>query len=261
MALGNATLVLNNATAVPSEGVAASARRRLELIEGYVLLTAITLSFLSVFGSIRRRQHNGLLRFLVRSAYNFSACSVSYTIGQMQSASFRNELFAIWAVFFLIVLGSCDSITAFSLEDNENLNRYNLQLSVQSFWVGWLIGTYDHETKFKSLMFILLALSIFRTEERGKAMSSAGKSSGLAKKTKLIADFMDYEHELSNQENIDHTCMKGYNYLVKGEAEEKAKISPHHYRKKLNIADPEVITTDKIWQCKGRLLKSPPEVI
>jgi hypothetical protein len=73
--------------------------------------------------------------------------------------------------------------------------------------------------------------------------------------SKLVADFMIYEHTLSNEEEVDPTCMKGYNYLVNGEEKGSVKVVPPLYQKQLEITD-EVITINKIWQCQGQLLSS-----
>jgi hypothetical protein len=43
--------------------------------------------------------------------------------------------------------------------------------------------------------------------------------------TKLVADFMIYKHTLSNEEKVDPTYMKGYNYLVNDE-EGNVKVVP-----------------------------------
>ena len=57
---------------------------------------------------------------------------ITYTFDQMQSASFHNELFAIWAISLLIFFGNADCIciSAYSLEDNENRRRYNMEVGL-----------------------------------------------------------------------------------------------------------------------------------
>ena len=57
----------------------------------------------------------------------------------MQSASFRHELFAIWAISLLIFFGNavCIYISAYSLEDNENRRRYNMEVLVKYYASAW----------------------------------------------------------------------------------------------------------------------------
>jgi hypothetical protein len=66
-------------------------QRKLAIIEIYVILTAILLGILVVFGSCRRRTHTKSLKYLIWTSHVLSTYLISYTIGQMQSAPFRNS--------------------------------------------------------------------------------------------------------------------------------------------------------------------------
>ena len=144
---------------------------QLELIriEVYVGITAIFLTFLVVFGSFRRRSYERPLRFSIWTAYFALDYLITYTLGQMQSAQFSNELFAVWAVFLVFVLGNADSMSAYSLEENENISNFVWQVFFQSFWMGYLIGQYITETKLKVPLFILWGLAVLKTAERTEA--------------------------------------------------------------------------------------------
>ncbi|KAK4587749.1 hypothetical protein RGQ29_018952 [Quercus rubra] len=249
MVVGNVSVVLNNATNVPSISVH-QVRRTLLFIEVYVILTTLLIAFLVVFGSYRRRSHSTLIKYLIWTAYVLSTYLISYTMGQMKSVTFHDELFAVWAMFLLIFLGSADCISAHSLEDNENRKRYNLEIFIQYFWLGWLIGKHGLETRFKVPLCFLYALSLLRTVGRAKALELASKSIGLVRNAKLIADYMDKESEDSVEE-ANSTCMKGYKYLVKGE---KKKMIEGRYQ--IQLDNDEAITIERIWQCQGKLLSS-----
>ena len=249
MVLGNDSLVLNNATNVPNCGVP-EPLQTLTYIEAYVLLTTLLISFLTVFGSWRRRYQSLILKYMIWASYLLSTYLINYTMGLMKSATFRDELFAVWAMFLLIFLGSADSISAYSLEDNENRKRYNMQILVQYFWLGWLIGANAHDVRFVLPLYILYALSLRRTGGRAEALGLASKSYGLVRNTKLVADFME---DNIQEDEVDPTCMKGYKYLVKGEKKSKMTPTAPRYRMQLETT---VITIDMIWQCEGRLLSS-----
>ncbi|KAK9267459.1 hypothetical protein L1049_009885 [Liquidambar formosana] len=191
---------------------------------------------------------------MVCTTYLLSTYLMFYTIGLMQSASFRNELFAIWASFLLIGLGSVDSISAYSLEDNEQRKRYTWQMIVKTFSLGWLIALYEDESHFTLPLWLLYSVTLLKTGERIRAFKLASQA-GLARNTRLIADFMGYEHELSNQNEVDPAHMEGYNYLVTGEDQTTLTVTPPFYHQRLEIND-EVVTIHKIWHCKGRLLTS-----
>ena len=97
------------------------------------------------------------------TSYLLSTYLINYTMGMMKSATFRNELFSVWATFLIIFLGSADCISAYSLEDSENRKRYNLELFVMYFWLGWLIGMHTYERKFMIPLYLLYFLSLRRT--------------------------------------------------------------------------------------------------
>ncbi|GMY21792.1 hypothetical protein FCV25MIE_17033 [Fagus crenata] len=93
-----------------------------------------------------------------------------------------------------------------------------------------------------------------RTEEKGAALKSASRD-GLKRSTRPIADFMTYEHTLRNNDGVEAKTMKGYNYLLVGE--KIPEVCPPDYNKMtLDTTPRDVITIDKIWQCKGDLLGS-----
>ena len=228
--------------------------RTLLVIEVYVLLTTLLIAFLTIFGSWRRRSHSSMLKYLIWASYFLPPDLVGYTMGMAEEYS--QAFSAIWATFLVIILGSADCISAYSLEDSESRKSYNLALLVLYCWLGWQLGRSSSslETTLAVLLSVLFALSLFKTVARSKAWTMASRSYGLVRNTKLIADYM--EDEDKEDELADPTSMKGYKYLVKGE-KAKMKVNAPHYHKQFETADDhEVITIDMIWQCKGRLLSS-----
>ncbi|KAF5730281.1 hypothetical protein HS088_TW20G00654 [Tripterygium wilfordii] len=196
-----------------------------------------------------------MLQFFIWIAYVLSTFLISYTIGMMLSASFHNGLFPIWAVLLCIVLGGTASISAYSIGDNESQKKFNFDILVRAFSVMWFLVMKGSEV-FTFPLYLFLILTAIKTWERSRALRSASKMDGLAKETKLIADFMNYEHKLRKAgEVLDPTSMAGYKYLVRGEDENNVKVVPPLYQKRLEITE-EVITIEKIWQCKGQLLCS-----
>ncbi|XP_050283958.1 uncharacterized protein LOC126723969 [Quercus robur] len=255
MVSGKDILVVNNATNVQN-CVLNKARETLEYIESYVLLTTLLVVFLTVFGSWRRRSHSLTLKYSIWACYLLSTFLINYTMGLMKSATFPNELFSVWAMFLIIFLGSADCISAYSLEDSENRKRYYLEIFVQYFWLGWVIGMHANEHKFMIPLYLLYILSLITTGGRAEALELASRSYGLVRNTKLVADFMEDESNKEGDE-ADPTCMKGYKYLVKGEKKEKVKVKAPRYHMQFETTDDNgVITIDMIWQCEGRLLSS-----
>ncbi|KAM3749390.1 hypothetical protein ACB098_05G181000 [Castanea mollissima] len=202
--------------AFENDSLVVSARLKIEQIEAYIIVITIFLVFLVVFGSCRRLSHSVFLKILIWIAYALPAYLITYTFGQMQSASFENELFVIWAIFLLIFFGNADSISAYSLEDNENRRRYNMEVLIKYYGMGWLMST---------------------TSLRSGALSLASRTDGLVRNTKLIADFLANEHTLSDEDEVDLSCTKGYKYWVNGEEKEKVEVIPPLYQNHLKTAN------------------------
>ena len=90
-------------------------------IEALSALVAIVMSFLVIFGSWRRWCTHWFIRKGVMAAYTLSFILVTYTIGLMQSATVKVEVYPIWTVCFLTVFGCTNSISAYTLDDNYRL--------------------------------------------------------------------------------------------------------------------------------------------
>jgi hypothetical protein len=99
-------LTINNASNVPSDAVE-SAEKKLERIEAYVCVVAILLAFLTVFGSLRRRNSYVVLKYCIWVTYVSCTYLIGYTIGLMQSVSFDNELLALWGGLLAYFFWKC----------------------------------------------------------------------------------------------------------------------------------------------------------
>lgn len=132
--------------------------------------------------------------YLIWTAYVLSTYLISYTMGQMQSAPFHDDLLAVWAVFLVIFLGNANSISAYNLEENEIRKSYNFVVLIQCLWTQFLIFTFRKEiVLFQAALNLLNYLSVVRTGERFKALKLASRSYGLVRSSKLVADF---DHDL-----------------------------------------------------------------
>ncbi|KAK7305133.1 hypothetical protein VNO77_43033 [Canavalia gladiata] len=100
------------------------------------LLLQITLIFLAPF---RKRTRNSMVLVLLWFTYLFADYTANYGVGLISNkygdeGTFNSNngfLIAFWAPFLLLHLGGPDTITAFSLEDNELWLRHMLGLIVQ----------------------------------------------------------------------------------------------------------------------------------
>ncbi|RQP00877.1 hypothetical protein POPTR_015G107950v4 [Populus trichocarpa] len=110
-------------------------------IRGMVLLSLLLQTILIVFGSRRKTIARSWIRILVWSAYLSADMVATVALGNLArsqgyssgdgSKKANNSIQAFWAPFLLLHLGGPDTITAYSIEDNELWLRHALGLVVQ----------------------------------------------------------------------------------------------------------------------------------
>ncbi|XP_052138841.1 uncharacterized protein LOC127757381 [Oryza glaberrima] len=249
-------LSVRNATRAATAWVA-SPVGRLARIEVLVTLSCCLLAVLVLLGSGRRASHSAAFRLAVWSALMLSYPAVSYTIGLMQSASFRNELIVAWGCFLLLLLGCADGIAAYSLNDSNQQARTALNQGLQLVYVLILLVSYVGALplQLRLLLLLLWALSAAKLAMRVRSFLSAGRDSVLTVENKLIADYMSREHVYGGPD-YDAATMKGYRYVVAGEADQKDDNGDYHPIHQSNLDRSSIITVEKVWGCRGRLLNS-----
>jgi hypothetical protein len=246
MLRGEEMLSVRNATRAATAWVA-SPVGRLARIEVLVTISCCLLAVLVLLGSGRRASRRATFRLAVWSALMLSYPAVSYTIGLMQSASFRNELIVAWGCFLLLLLGCADGIAAYSLNDSDQQARTILNQGLQVVYVLILLLSYVGALPLhlKVLLFLLWALSAAKLVMRVRSSVLAGRDSVLTVENKLIADYMSNKEHMEGGRNYDATTMKGYKYVVAGEAD-----------RPIDPSDDDIVTVEKVWQCQGILLSS-----
>ncbi|GLT50795.1 hypothetical protein SLA2020_242570 [Shorea laevis] len=227
---------------------------KLGYIEISLLVMALAAVVLFVTGSSRRRGWCGAIAFVQWLSYILVSNELfTFTIGQMQGATFQNELLPLWGAFMLIVFGQVHSFSAYSPEDNEQWKKYSWIISLQSFFVAGMVSLYSETTKQRYWVIPILGCMGIEAEEKIAALKMAARSS-LAENTKPISAFMSSEHRISIVGEPDPIQMNGYNYLVTGDRVEMFEVMRPQYQMQLNVARDEVVTLQKLWQCQGRLL-------
>ncbi|KAK3434036.1 hypothetical protein EUGRSUZ_D01497 [Eucalyptus grandis] len=217
-----------------------SPKASLAKIQLLVCFTAFLLLLLTFSSASRRWNNNPKLRILLWAAYALSSYFITYTLGLMTEASFRNELLPLWAIFLMIFFGSADCYSASSLEDCEQWKNYSWQYVIRTIGVLILLLMYGIMSPVILVLFVLRLMGLFK------------------RTTKLIADYMSSEHRSSEG---DPDRMRGYNYIVRGEEtsytlmkKSKEREAPN-YRMSLEITD-RAVTIEKVWNCQGWLFKS-----
>ncbi|KAF8032160.1 hypothetical protein BT93_D1171 [Corymbia citriodora subsp. variegata] len=202
-----------------------------------------------------------MLRVVLWAAYTLSGYLITYTFGLMHDSTFRNSLFPLWATFLVVVLGSSNSFSAYSLDDNEQWKKYTWQNMVR--FIGLLTLWTSYLTSLPLTMAVFLiyfVVLLMKANERALSLMTAS-ASGLQRTTKWVVDHMSSEHQLSNPGETNPITLKGYKYVVRVEQTQFEKsfgevaASAPNYTRSLEVNE-DVITVEKVWACKGWLLSS-----
>ncbi|XP_051197110.2 uncharacterized protein [Lolium perenne] len=111
-----------------------------------LVLVSFTLQvFLLVFARIRRRDISVVPRTLLWLAYLLADIIALYILGHMSfcgKSREQEQTVTFWAPFLLVHLGGQDTITAYSMEDNQLWPRQLLSLLVQTVGVAYVLYKY-----------------------------------------------------------------------------------------------------------------------
>ncbi|XP_051212383.1 uncharacterized protein [Lolium perenne] len=220
-----------------------SPRESVIRIEVLVSLAVVVFLFLATFGSHRRRRRNWFIQKGVFAAYVLSSSVVNYTLGSMQSSAVKSSLYSIWAISLLILHGSTDSITAYSLDDNTQCMRLVYQSIIYSSYVGMLVSTLPILPSDDSgIVGYIFCIASFKFAHKITSYQLASISWNM---NKLVADYMYDEHKKGE---FDPSTMEGCHYLVDWPLN-KSKLDARSYATKLTADADEIIDIDKIWRC------------
>ena len=136
-------------------------------IRGMVLLSLLLQTILIVFGPRRKTIGRIWIRILVWSAYLSADMVATVALGNLarsqgdssgdSSEKANNSIQTFWAPFLLLHLGGPDTITAYSIEDNELWLRHLLGLVVQ---VGVALYVFSRSWPSGILTFIAIPMFI-----------------------------------------------------------------------------------------------------
>uniref|UniRef100_A0A0D9YQV8 DUF4220 domain-containing protein n=1 Tax=Oryza glumipatula TaxID=40148 RepID=A0A0D9YQV8_9ORYZ len=245
--------------------------RQLARIEALVLLCSVVLALLVFLGSSRRYSSSAMVRFILWGAFAVSYPLAAYTIGLMQSTPMHHELFLVWSCFFLFVLASSDTITAYSLADVKSPGIILLNRGLQVIYVTVLLQYYSNvlSAKLKLFVFGVWLVSLGKIALSALSYRQALQSDGLQRDNQLIADYMINQTESSHggaeepdtntNTNPNPNPMLGYNYIVRGEEMDITVTEAPDYIKKIKTNKDDkkdkLVTVERVWQCEGRLLQ------
>ncbi|KAB5525252.1 hypothetical protein DKX38_023001 [Salix brachista] len=171
-------------------------------IRGMVLLSLLLQTILIIFGRWRRTIAAVWIRILVWSAYLSADMVATVALGNLArsqgdsscdgSKNANNSIQAFWAPFLLLHLGGPDTITAYSIEDNELWLRHLLGLVLQ---VGLAFYVFSKSWGSSILPFIAIPMfivGIIKYSERTWVLRSSCSKS--LRKNSSLSDFKNSYH-------------------------------------------------------------------
>ncbi|KAL5202454.1 hypothetical protein ABZP36_013406 [Zizania latifolia] len=199
---------------VESLGTVEARLLRLEMV---VLLSAIILAALVLYGSTRRRSSDKLLRGIMWMAYSLSYVVVSYAVGLIQDGPFRGEIFVLWAAALLLIQASAYAAPVHSRREFSQRKKLLLQHILQTALVLWLIvSATGRNASYRAAIWAFWSLNVLKTAAKIVEMVKASLPD---QSVKVIAEYMDVEESIAADEEPapDPRTMKGYKYIFDGE--------------------------------------------
>jgi hypothetical protein len=190
---------------------------RLLRLEVVVLLSALVLAALVLYGTARRRSSDRLLRGVMWMAYSLSYVVVTYAVGIIQDGPFHGETFVLWAAALLLIQASAYAAPVHSRRDVDQRKKLLLQHVLQTGLVLWLVlkatGT---NASYRAAIWAFWSLNVLKTAAK---IGEMVKTSLPDRSVKVVAEYMDVEESLAaaDQQPADPKTMRGYRYLFHGE--------------------------------------------
>ncbi|CAL5017791.1 unnamed protein product [Urochloa decumbens] len=191
-------------------------------IEVLVVGASFILLFMATFGYWRHQSRNFFIQKGVWGAYTLSYSLLSYTLGSMQSSAVKSSMYPIWAASLNILLGCADSITAYSIDDNNQIMTRMYQNSLYYAYAMLLLGAVSPGSDIVTVSYLAL-IAYWKSKHQLSASRLASISWNL---NKTVADYMYQEHAKSGS-SYDPTSMKDA---------------------------AQVIDIERIWLCRDRVL-------
>ncbi|XP_037474404.1 uncharacterized protein LOC119350884 [Triticum dicoccoides] len=217
-------------------------------IEFLVVAIAATFLLMSFFDMYRRQCRYSAIKYLLLVLDAISDSSFIYTIGLMQSAPFKKDLFSIWALILVNLRFNACFISAYGIPDQDNSRITEGARVMSLLGVAFLIGTQN--SQFKHQIWILWAMQQVRSMYLIFAYYWATISFLHGWSSPLLTAYMGTEVGICKEG--DPTTMVAYKYLVSGDQKQNVRLLAPKYNFCLKVeSEGRFITLEKTWQMLG----------
>lgn len=217
-------------------------------VEFWVVVTMVTLLLKFAVGAIAPlyyslRPLNNAGRAILLLNYSL----VHYTLGLMQLSSSDekpDDFFQVWAV--LLVTLQYSVRIGIPYRKSKDMSLIDLLMSL---WAANLIRS-QTVLSLKIPLWFIWSVNALRIIAFFISSNSAFDIH--TNNMRLVSNYMRYEHELGNPEDVDPATMAGYRYLVLGEGKQEMKVEPPVFKLELDVTNPdEMVTVERVWSLRG----------
>ncbi|PKU81101.1 hypothetical protein MA16_Dca026604 [Dendrobium catenatum] len=143
-----------------------------------LMLLSLSIQIILIFlGRLRKTSTSKRIRMLVWSNYLLADWVADFALGQLSNAmddsSSSNAIIALWAPFLILHLGGPDTITAYSMEDNELWHRHLVGLIYELIIAFYVLVRSLPNTCLLTTTILIFFVSIIKYAERTYSLYKA----------------------------------------------------------------------------------------
>uniref|UniRef100_A0A0E0HVV8 DUF4220 domain-containing protein n=1 Tax=Oryza nivara TaxID=4536 RepID=A0A0E0HVV8_ORYNI len=210
-------------------------------IEFLVVVIAVLYQLMSFLDLWRRRSRSSTMKYVLLILDAIADSTFLYTIGLMQNAPFKKDLFPVWALVLSNLRFSGCFISAYGIPDQENRRISEMSNVMALLGVAFLNST--RNSQFRHPIWALCAMlvrSFYLIYAYNIAVRSPlhGKSSMYV----VMSSQVDHHRRPDESSEVNLNTMEGYRYPVCGDQNQKLKVKAPRYDFDLNIIDDDETT-------------------
>ncbi|KAH0470029.1 hypothetical protein IEQ34_001587 [Dendrobium chrysotoxum] len=140
-----------------------------------LILLSLSIQIILIFlGRLRRTSTSRWIRMVIWVSYMLAEWVASFALGNLSStmddSSSSNVIIAFWAPFLILHLGGPDTITAYSMEDNELWARHLLGLGYELFIAFYVLFRSLPDTRLLMPTLLIFLVGIIKYVERSYSL-------------------------------------------------------------------------------------------
>ncbi|TVU41224.1 hypothetical protein EJB05_14725, partial [Eragrostis curvula] len=228
-------------------------RVMLARIEVLVFVIALLYLLMFILDLWRRRSHSSAIKFILLILDAIADSTFLYTMGQMQSAPFKKDLFPVWALVLVNLRFSGCFISAYGMPDQENRRMSELSTVMAFSTVAFLNGT--RNSQFRYPIWAMWVLQLVRSVYLIMAYNLAIQSSLHGRSSAFLTVCSAALNHADEAPVVNSTTMAGYGYPVCGDQLLKFQVKAPKYNFHLSTDHKTGLTTlETVWN--DRTLKN-----